>query len=94
MGYYLHITRAGEWVDSAEHPITAQEQPTRALGTPLHARLIGDEGEEYADDGAASDWTEDRPPTPTLSIGAPERHQPPDGEPSVCGRRTGRTGSP
>jgi hypothetical protein len=111
MGYYLHITRAGEWVDSAEHPITAQEWCAFALTHPqlqpdpgcgpldhvflfldgtearlswtgghiqvrgaytdsgqlarlahqLHARLVGDEEEEYADDGTAEDWTEDRP---------------------------------
>jgi hypothetical protein len=33
-----------------------------ALAAQLHARLVGDDNEEYHPDGSSSDWTEDREP--------------------------------
>ena len=33
-----------------------------AIGDRLHARLVGDDGEEYHADGSSSECTEDRPP--------------------------------
>jgi hypothetical protein len=32
------------------------------LAASLHARLVGDDHEEYHPDGSSTDWAEDRPP--------------------------------
>jgi len=32
------------------------------LAAQLHARLVGDENEEYHLDGSSTDWTEDKAP--------------------------------
>jgi hypothetical protein len=118
MSYDLHITRAGDWIDADQHPITHAEwerfaeshpeliqdgevtwrdigtQPIYSFTLPeggqewlswrnehvyvngrfenvaaiaelaesLHARLVGDDSEEYHPDGSSTDWTEDRRP--------------------------------
>jgi hypothetical protein len=119
VGYELHITRSGEWIDADQHPITVAEWesfagahpnlaqdgsigwkdigtqtvysftcedgtqallswrndhvyvwgefPDRvaalaALAAQLHARLVGDDEEEYLPDGSWVHWTEPRAP--------------------------------
>lgn len=119
MGYELHITRAGEWIDADQHPITLAEWESFAeahpkltqdgsvgwkdigtqavysftcedgsqawlswrddhvyvwgefrdhvaalavLAAEFHARLVGDDEEEYLPDGSCARWTEPRAP--------------------------------
>jgi len=127
VSYELHITRAGEWTDAGQHPITLaewerfaeahpkltpdgtvgwtdigtqavysftgmdgneaflswrghhvevwgrlQDQAVADLATlaaQLHARLVGDDEEEYLPDGSCIQWSEPRTPiVPPLQL--------------------------